>query len=45
MKLLLTYSYIIQQTSYENTQTYQVEVYVLIEHQILYFISKEMSSS
>ena len=43
MKLLLTYSYIIQQTSYENTQTYQVEVYVLIEHQILllYFQGNE----
>ena len=31
----LYYPYIIQQTRNENTQTYQVEVVILIEHQIL----------
>ena len=29
------YPYIIQQTGNENTPTYQVEVVVLIQHQIL----------
>ena len=29
------YPYIIQQTGKENTPTYQVEVVVLIQHQIL----------
>ena len=28
------YPYIIQQTGNENTQTYQVEVVILIKHQI-----------
>ena len=40
MKLCLWYSYIIQQTGNKNTQTHQVEVYILILHKILYLIYK-----
>ena len=36
MKLLLImYTYIIQETGNESTQTYHVKVVILIEHQIL----------
>ena len=33
--LLIMYTYIIQETGNESTQTYHVKVVILIEHQIL----------
>ena len=43
--LFLQYPYIIQWIGNENIETYQVEVVILIKHQILIKINKEICSN